>query len=124
MPCGEACLSWGSTGWARPPDHAIRVRTSESRTDRCFGEPPRDTRRHNTHSVHPAALEDSLLAAASPPVTSLQRIAIPLGRRLAPEPEAESRAPAERFDPDGVYVRRDIPELGTPDYPSPMAMAA
>ena len=44
--------------------------------------------------------------------------------RLAPEPEAEPRAQAARFDPDGVYVRRYIPELGTPDYPSPMAVAA
>ena len=39
-------------------------------------------------------------------------------RRLSPERQAE------RFDPDGVYVRRYIPELGTPDYPSPMAVAA
>lgn len=27
---------------------------------------------------------------------------------------------AERFDPDAVYARRYIPELGTPDYPSPV----
>jgi deoxyribodipyrimidine photo-lyase len=26
----------------------------------------------------------------------------------------------ERFDPDGEYVRRWIPELGTPDYPAPI----
>ena len=26
----------------------------------------------------------------------------------------------ERFDPDGEYVRRWIPELGTPDYPDPI----
>jgi len=29
-----------------------------------------------------------------------------------------------RPNPDGVYVRRVIPELGTPDYPSPMVMVA
>ena len=28
---------------------------------------------------------------------------------------------AERFDPEGEYVRRWIPELGTPDYPRPIA---
>ena len=39
-------------------------------------------------------------------------------RRLSPQRQAE------RFDPDGAYVRRYIPELGTPDYPSPMAVAA
>ena len=39
-------------------------------------------------------------------------------RRLSPVRQAE------RFDPDGIYVRRYIPELGTPDYPSPMAVAA
>jgi deoxyribodipyrimidine photo-lyase len=39
-------------------------------------------------------------------------------RRLSPERQAE------RFDPDGVYLRRYIPELGTPDYPAPMAIAA
>jgi deoxyribodipyrimidine photo-lyase len=39
-------------------------------------------------------------------------------RRLSPERQAA------RFDPDGVYMRRYIPELGTPDYPSPMAVAA
>jgi hypothetical protein len=43
--------------------------------------------------------------------------------RLPPEQEAEPRAPAERLDPESVYVRRVIPELGTPDYPSPMVMA-
>ena len=32
-------------------------------------------------------------------------------RRLSPQRQAE------RFDPDGVYARRYIPELGTPDYP-------
>ncbi|HEX8205232.1 MAG TPA: FAD-binding domain-containing protein, partial [Solirubrobacteraceae bacterium] len=26
----------------------------------------------------------------------------------------------ERFDPQGEYVRRWIPELGTPDYPAPI----
>jgi deoxyribodipyrimidine photo-lyase len=39
-------------------------------------------------------------------------------RRLSPERQAQ------RFDPDRIYVRRYIPELGTPDYPSPMAVAA
>jgi deoxyribodipyrimidine photo-lyase len=39
-------------------------------------------------------------------------------RRLSPERQAE------RFDPNCVYMRRYIPELGTPDYPSPMAAAA
>lgn len=28
---------------------------------------------------------------------------------------------AERFDPDGAYLRRYLPELGTPDYPEPIA---
>ena len=27
---------------------------------------------------------------------------------------------AEKFDPDGAYRRRWIPELGTADYPEPM----
>ena len=27
---------------------------------------------------------------------------------------------AERYDPDGAYARRYIPELGTPDYPEPI----
>jgi deoxyribodipyrimidine photo-lyase len=27
---------------------------------------------------------------------------------------------AERFDPDGVYTRRYVPEVGTPDYPKPI----
>jgi deoxyribodipyrimidine photo-lyase len=27
---------------------------------------------------------------------------------------------AERFDPDGVYARRYVPEVGTPDYPEPI----
>ena len=27
---------------------------------------------------------------------------------------------AERFDPDGAYVRRYVPEHGTPDYPAPI----
>ncbi len=27
---------------------------------------------------------------------------------------------AERFDPDGAYVRRYVPEFGTPDYPEPV----
>ena len=39
-------------------------------------------------------------------------------RRLSPQRQAE------RFDPDGVYARRYIPELGTPDYPEPIAVAA
>ena len=39
-------------------------------------------------------------------------------RRLSPQRQAE------RFDPDGVYVRRYVPEMGTPDYPEPMAVAA
>ena len=39
-------------------------------------------------------------------------------RRLSPQRQAE------RFDPDGVYARRYIPELGTPEYPQPMAVAA
>jgi deoxyribodipyrimidine photo-lyase len=39
-------------------------------------------------------------------------------RRLSPQRQAE------RFDPDGVYTRRYIPELGTPDYPEPLAVAA
>src|SRR5215207_2967510 len=39
-------------------------------------------------------------------------------RRLSPQRQAE------RFDPDGVYARRYIRELGTPDYPEPMEVAA
>ena len=39
-------------------------------------------------------------------------------RRLSPSRQAE------RFDPDAVYVRRYVPELGTPDYPLPLAVAA
>ena len=39
-------------------------------------------------------------------------------RRLSPSRQAE------RFDPDGAYVRRYLPELGTPDYPQPLAVAA
>lgn len=39
-------------------------------------------------------------------------------RRLSPQRQAE------RFDPDSVYRRRYIPELGTADYPEPMAVAA
>jgi deoxyribodipyrimidine photo-lyase len=27
---------------------------------------------------------------------------------------------AQRFDPNGVYARRYVPELGTPDYPEPI----
>ena len=69
----ELSFSWASSGWARPPGHATCVRTFLSRTDRCFGEPSRGARRHNTHSVHPVAREDSpLTLAPSPPVTSLQ----------------------------------------------------
>ncbi len=39
-------------------------------------------------------------------------------RRLSPQRQAE------RFDPNGVYVRRYVPEMGTPDYPEPIAVAA
>jgi deoxyribodipyrimidine photo-lyase len=39
-------------------------------------------------------------------------------RRLSPQ------RPAERFDPDGAYVQRYLPELGTPAYPQPIAVAA
>lgn len=39
-------------------------------------------------------------------------------RRLSPYRQAE------RFDPDGAYARRYIAELGTPDYPEPLAVAA
>jgi len=39
-------------------------------------------------------------------------------RRLSPQRQAE------RFDPDGVYVRRYVAEFGTPEYPQPMAVAA
>ena len=39
-------------------------------------------------------------------------------RKLSPQRQAE------RFDPDGVYVRRYVPELGTADYPPPMDVAA
>ncbi|HYK07059.1 MAG TPA: deoxyribodipyrimidine photo-lyase [Gaiellaceae bacterium] len=39
-------------------------------------------------------------------------------RRLSPQRQAE------RFDPDGVYARRYLPELGTPDYPQPLAVTA
>ena len=39
-------------------------------------------------------------------------------RKLSPQRQAE------RFDPHGVYARRYIPELGTPDYPGPMEVAA
>jgi deoxyribodipyrimidine photo-lyase len=39
-------------------------------------------------------------------------------RKLNPQRQAE------RFDPDGIYARRYIPELGTPDYPRPLAVAA
>ena len=39
-------------------------------------------------------------------------------RRLSPQRQAE------RFDPDGVYVRRYVAEYGTPDYPESMAAAA
>jgi deoxyribodipyrimidine photo-lyase len=35
-------------------------------------------------------------------------------RRLSPIRQAV------RFDPDGTYVRRYVPELGTPDYPGPI----
>jgi len=27
---------------------------------------------------------------------------------------------AKRFDPEGAYVRRWVPEIGTPDYPAPI----
>ena len=59
---------WASTGWGRPARRATRARTVSSRTDRRSGEPSRGARRHNTHSVHPAARKDSLSAAASPPL--------------------------------------------------------
>lgn len=39
-------------------------------------------------------------------------------RRLSPQRQAE------RFDPDGEYVRRYVAELGTAAYPQPMAVAA
>ena len=39
-------------------------------------------------------------------------------RRLSPQRQAE------RFDRDEVYVRRYVPEFGTPDYPEPMPVAA
>ena len=39
-------------------------------------------------------------------------------RRLSPLRQAE------RFDPDGTYVRRYLPELGTTDYPEPIQVAA
>ena len=39
-------------------------------------------------------------------------------RKLSPQRQAE------RFDSDGVYVRRYVPELGTPDYPERIAVAA
>ncbi|MEO5576590.1 MAG: deoxyribodipyrimidine photo-lyase [Gaiellaceae bacterium] len=39
-------------------------------------------------------------------------------RRLSPDRQAE------RFDPEGVYVSRYVAELGTPDYPEPMAVVA
>jgi deoxyribodipyrimidine photo-lyase len=38
----------------------------------------------------------------------------PFRRMLSP---ARQQA---RFDPDGAYVRRYIPELGTPEYPPPI----
>ena len=39
-------------------------------------------------------------------------------RRLSPQRQAD------RFDPDGSYVVRYVPELGTPDYPEPIAVPA
>ena len=39
-------------------------------------------------------------------------------------PQADPQRQAERFDSDGVYVRRYVPELGTPDYPERIAVAA
>ena len=39
-------------------------------------------------------------------------------RKLSPQRQAE------RFDPDAVYARRYIPELGTPAYPRPLEVAA
>jgi deoxyribodipyrimidine photo-lyase len=39
-------------------------------------------------------------------------------RKLSPQRQAE------RFDSDGAYVRRYVPELGTPDYPERIAVAA
>ena len=39
-------------------------------------------------------------------------------RRLSPTLQAQ------RFDPDGIYARRYLPEFGTPDYPEPIEVAA
>jgi len=39
-------------------------------------------------------------------------------RRLSPFRQAE------RFDPQGIYVRRYVEEIGTPDYPEPLEVAA
>ena len=39
-------------------------------------------------------------------------------RRLSPFRQAE------RFDPEGIYVRRYVQEIGTPEYPEPPAVAA
>jgi hypothetical protein len=56
--------------------------------------------------------------AAPPPARELARRG---GNGLAAEPALE---PAARFDGDGVYARRYIPELGAPDYPQSLAVAA
>jgi len=39
-------------------------------------------------------------------------------RRLSPARQAQ------RFDPDGIYAGRYLPELGTPEYPEPIEVAA
>ena len=39
-------------------------------------------------------------------------------RRLSPTRQAQ------RFDPDGIYARRYLPEVGTPEYPEPIEVAA
>ena len=39
-------------------------------------------------------------------------------RRLSPLRQAQ------RFDPDGIYARRYLPELDTPEYPAPIEVAA
>jgi deoxyribodipyrimidine photo-lyase len=39
-------------------------------------------------------------------------------RRLSPLRQAQ------RFDPDGIYARRYLPELDTPEYPEPIDVAA
>jgi deoxyribodipyrimidine photolyase len=62
-------------------------------------------------------LDDAVLAANWQWVAGTGTDSRP-NRRLSP-----ARL-AERFDPDGLYVRRYVPELGTPAYPAPMPVAA